>query len=132
LFNLLPGYLPMPMVGEHDSLQEYLATISSPLQKGFWTNADAYTANLLKAWFGDAATPENDFCFDYLPRLTGAHGTYQTTMGMLEGEVEGYFVVGQNPAVGSAHARMQRMALGQLKWLVVRDLQLIETATFWK
>ena len=132
LFNLLPGYLPMPMVGEHDSLQEYLATIASPLQKGFWTNADAYTASLLKAWFGDAATPENDFCFDYLPRLTGAHGTYQTVMGMLEGEVEGYFVVGQNPAVGSAHARMQRLALGQLKWLVVRDLQLIETATFWK
>ncbi len=132
LFNLLPGYLPMPVAGEHDTLEDYLASIASPLQKGFWTESPAYTASLLKAWFGDAATPENDFCFDYLPRLTGAHGTYQTTMAMLDGEVEGYFVVGQNPAVGSAHARMQRMALGHLKWLVVRDLQLIETATFWK
>ncbi|GGK72502.1 formate dehydrogenase subunit alpha [Ornithinimicrobium pekingense] len=132
LFNLLPGYLPMPVAGEHDTLEDYLSQIASPLQKGFWTESPAYTASLLKAWFGDAATPDNDFCFDYLPRLTGAHGTYQTTMAMLDGEVEGYFVVGQNPAVGSAHARMQRLALGHLKWLVVRDLQLIETATFWK
>lgn len=132
LFNLLPGYLPMPFVGEHDTLEDYLGSISSPHQKGFWTEAPAYTASLLKAWFGDAATPENDFCFDHLPRLTGAHGTYQTVMSMMDDEVEGYFVVGQNPAVGSAHARMQRLALGHLKWLVVRDLQLIETATFWK
>ena len=36
--------------------------------KGFWGNMDAYVVSLLKAWFGDAATPENDYCFDYLPR----------------------------------------------------------------
>ncbi len=132
LFNILPGYLPMPIVGEHDTLQDYLAQISSPLQKGYWTEAESYTASLLKAWWGDAATPENDFCYDYLPRLTGAHGTYQTVLAMLDDEVEGYFVVGQNPAVGSAHGTMQRLALAHLKWLVVRDFQLVETATFWK
>ena len=132
LFNLLPGYLPMPVAGQHDTLEQYLATISSPLQKGFWTEAPAYTASLMKAWFGDAATPDNDFCFDYLPRLTGAHGTYQTVMSMLEDEVEGYFVLGQNPAVGSAHGKMQRLAMTHLKWVVVRDFQLIESATFWK
>ena len=132
LFNLLPGYLPMPKAGEHDTLEDYLAAISSPRQKGFWTKADAYTASLLKAWWGDAATPDNDFCYDYLPRLTGAHGTYQTTMAMIDNQVDGYFVLGQNPAVGSAHGRMQREAMSHLKWLVVRDFQLIETATFWK
>ena len=132
LFNLLPGYLPMPVAGTHDTLEQYLETISSPLQKGFWTEAPAYTASLMKAWFGDAATPDNDFCFDYLPRLTGAHGTYQTVMSMLEDEVEGYFVLGQNPAVGSAHGKMQRLAMTHLKWVVVRDFQLIESATFWK
>ncbi len=132
LFNILPGYLPMPMVGEHDTLSDYLGSISSPLQKGFWTDADAYTASLLKAWWGEAATPENDFCYDYLPRLTGAHGTYQTVLAMLEDEVEGYFVLGQNPAVGSAHGKLQRLAMTHLKWVVVRDFQLIESATFWK
>ena len=133
LFNLLPGYLPMPMVGAaRQPRRTTSASIASPKQKGFWTEADAYTASLLKAWWGDAATPENDFCFDYLPRLTGAHGTYQTAMAMIDDEVDGYFVLGQNPAVGSAHGKMQREALSHLKWMVVRDFQLIETATFWK
>jgi formate dehydrogenase major subunit len=132
LFNLLPGYLPMPVAGKHDTLEDYLGSISSPLQKGFWTKADAYTASLLKAWWGDAATPENDFAYDYLPRLNGAHGTYQTVMEMLEDKVDGYFILGQNPAVGSAHGKMQRLAMSHLKWVVVRDFQLIESATFWK
>ncbi len=132
LFNILPGYLPMPIVGEHDTWQDYLDHISSPLQKGFWTEAPSYTASLLKAWWGEAATADNNFCYDYLPRLTGAHGTYQTVLAMLDDEVEGYFVLGQNPAVGSAHGSMQRKAMTHLKWLVVRDFQLIESATFWK
>lgn len=132
LFHILPGYLPMPTVGKHDTLEQYLGSIASPHQKGFWTEAPSYTASLLKAWWGDAATPDNDFCYDYLPRLTGAHGTYQSVMAMLDDEVEGYFVVGQNPAVGSAHGKMQRLAMTHLKWVVVRDFQLLESATFWK
>ncbi len=132
LFNLLPGYLPMPKAGPHDSLDEFVAEIASPDQKGFWTNAKSYTVSLLKAWWGDAATAENDFAFHYLPRLTGDHGTYATVMSMLRDEIDGYFLLGQNPAVGSAHGKMQRMGLARLKWLVVRDLNMIESATFWK
>ena len=70
--------------------------------------------------------------FPYLPRLTGDHGTYATVMSMLRDEIDGYFLLGQNPAVGSAHGKMQRLGLAHLKWLVVRDLNLIESATFWK
>src|SRR6185312_1692322 len=88
--------------------------------------------SLLKAYWGDAATRDNDFAFDYLPRLTGDHGTYATVMGMLEDKVDGYFLLGQNPAVGSAHGKMQRLGMAHLKWLVVRDLNMIESATFWK
>jgi len=132
LFNILPGYLPMRKAGLDPTLRDYLDSISSPGQKGFWANADAYTASLLKSYWGDAATQDNDFCFDYLPRLTGDHGTYQTAMRMNDGLVDGFFVVGQNPAVGSAHGRLQRLGMANLKWLVVRDFQLIESATFWK
>ena len=132
LFNLLPGYLPMPKAGAHDTLDAYVKEIASPDQKGFWTNAKSYTVNLLKAWWGDAATAENDFAFQYLPKLTGDHGTYATVMSMLRDEIDGYFLLGQNPAVGSAHGKMQRMGLSHLKWLVVRDLNMIESATFWK
>jgi formate dehydrogenase major subunit len=132
LFNILPGYLPMPKVDQHTTLQDYIGTISGESQKGFWAKADAYTISLLKAWWGDAATAENDYCFDYLPKLTGDHGTYQTVLDMLDDKVEGYFLLGQNPAVGSAHGKLQRLGMSHLKWLVVRDLNMIESATFWK
>ncbi|GAA3693082.1 molybdopterin-dependent oxidoreductase [Terrabacter ginsenosidimutans] len=132
LYNILPGYLAMPVAGLHDTWDDYLGAIGNKEQKGFWANADTYAVSLLKSWWGKAATAENDWCFDYLPRLTGAHGTYQTTMAMLDGQVEGYFLLGQNPAVGSAHGRMQRQAMSHLKWLVVRDFNMIESATFWK
>jgi hypothetical protein len=91
-----------------------------------------YTVSLLKAWWGAAATADNDFCFDYLPRLTGNHGTYDTVMAQIAGTVEGYFLFGQNPAVGSANSRMQRLGMSKLKWMVVRDVSLIESATWWK
>jgi formate dehydrogenase major subunit len=132
LFDLLPGYLPMPRAGLHANLAAYLASIKSDGQKGFWTAADAYMVSLLKAWFGDAATKENDFGFDWLPRISGDHGTYQTTVDMLDDKVEGYFLLGQNPAVGSANGKLQRLGMSHLKWLVVRDFNMIESATFWK
>lgn len=132
LYNLLPGYLPMPLAGVHDTFDDYLKAVGDKKQKGYWANADTYIVSLLKAWWGRNATPENHWGFDYLPKLNGPAGTYQTVMRMLEGKVDGYFVVGQNPAVGSAQARMQRLGLAKLKWLVVRDMQMIETATFWK
>ena len=132
LFNLLPGYLPMPRVSDHETLEDYIDSIVSKDAKGYWANADKYAVSLFKAWYGEKATSANNFGLDYMPRLSGAHGTYQTVMGMIENQVEGYFVLGQNPAVGSANARMQREGLRHLKWLVVRDFQLIETATFWK
>lgn len=132
LFHILPGYLPMPVAGKAGSLEEYLATFSSTGQKGSWAGARAYVVSLLKAWWGDTATASNDFRLPELPRLTGAHGTYQTVTRMMDGGVEGYFVIGQNPAVAQAHARMQRLALARLKWLVVRDLRETETSSFWK
>ena len=47
------------------------------------------------------------------------------------GTIEGLFVMGQNPAVGAPNARLERRALANLKWLVVRDMVETETATFW-
>ena len=132
LFNLLPGYLPMPNAEEHTSLEEWVDSVRHPGAKGFWSKAPAYAVNLLKAYWGEAATPENDFCFDYIPKITGDHGTYRTVLDMIDGKVKGYFLLGQNPAVGSAHGKAQRLGMANLDWLVVRDLFEIESATFWK
>jgi formate dehydrogenase major subunit len=130
LFNLLPGYLPMPHARAHPDLESFIATEAA--YKGFWANMKAYTVSLLKAYFGDAATAENDFCFDHLPRLTGSHSTYDTVLAQLDGTCRGYFLMGENPAVGSADAKLQRLGMANLDWLVVRDFSLIESATWWK
>jgi formate dehydrogenase major subunit len=130
LYNLLPGYLPMPHADKHESMSEFLR-LNTP-RGGFYGNMPAYLVSLLKAYWGDAATPSNDFCFDYLPRLTGDHSTYPTVVKQIEGECKGYFLFGQNPAVGSSNGKLQRKGLANLEWLVVRDFSLIESATWWK
>src|SRR3954451_11688182 len=130
LFNILPGYLPMPQADQHQSLDEWLADDEG--KAGFWGNIRPYAVSLLKSYWRHAATAHNDFCFDYLPRLTGDHSTYTTVKSMIEGGCRGYFLVGENPAVGSANGKMQRLGLANLDWFVVRDLQMIESATFWQ
>ncbi|SNY73504.1 formate dehydrogenase major subunit [Paractinoplanes atraurantiacus] len=132
LFNLLPGYLPMPHVSQHETFGQWIDAIRHPEQKGFWANAKSYAVSLLKSYWGDAATEENDYGYGWLPRLTGDHGTYQQVLDMIDGKIKGYFLLGQNPAVGSAHGRAQRLGMANLDWLVVRDLFMIESATFWK
>jgi formate dehydrogenase major subunit len=130
LFNLLPGYIPMPHAHQNQGLDEFVR--AEAVRKGYWGGMRAYLVSLLKAYWGDAATADNDFCFDYLPRLTGSHSTYETVMAQLEGTCKGYFLMGENPAVGSANAKMQRLGMANLDWLVVRDFSLIESATWWK
>jgi formate dehydrogenase major subunit len=130
LFDLLPGYLPMPHVYGNEDLSAYVA--AETVQKGFWANTSDYMVSLLKAYWGDAATKDNDFCYGYLPRLTGSHSTFDTVLAQLDGVCTGYLLLGQNPAVGSANARMQRLGLANLDWLVVRDFSLTESATWWR
>jgi formate dehydrogenase major subunit len=130
LYDLLPGYIPMPPKHHEMGLEEFCAADSAT--KGFWGNMRAYVVSLLKAWYGDAATAENEYCFERLPRIDDDHSTFTTVLKMIEGECEGYFVLGENPAVGTTNAAQQRHGLAALQWLVVRDLQMIETATFWK
>ena len=97
----------MPHADQHQSLDEWVEDDEG--KAGFWGNIRPYAVSLLKAYWGDAATADNDFCFDYLPRLTGDHSTYTTVKAKIEGRCKGYFLVGENPAVGSANGKMQRL-----------------------
>jgi formate dehydrogenase major subunit len=129
LYNILPGYLPMPHPHPQQTHRDYVEANSA--DTGYWGHMEAYFTSLMKAWWGDAATEETDWAFDYLPRITGSHSAYQTAIDMLDGKVKGYFLMGENPAVGSANSRLHRLAMAQLDWLVVRDTSLLESATFW-
>jgi formate dehydrogenase major subunit len=128
LYELLPGYLPMPHAEQAD-LKSYISKVTA--KGGYWGHVDAYIISLLKAWYGDNATAGNEFGYQHLPRVTGDHSIYPTVMGMLEGKVKGFFCVGENPAVGSANASLHRRAMANLDWLVVRDFFEIESASFW-
>ena len=130
LFNLLPGYIPMPHADTNQGLDAFVA--AETVEKGFWAETRSYLVSLLKAYWGENATADNDFCFDYLPRLTGSHSTYETVMEQIAGNCKGYFLMGENPAVGSSNGKLQRLGMANLDWLVVRDLVMIESATFWK
>src|SRR5690242_854606 len=130
LYDILPGYLPMPFFGtDGRSLDEYIATHKA--DSGWWNNFDKYAVTLLKAYYGESATSENDFGFDWLPRVTGDHSHIGYWVEMADGKMEGLFVMGQNPAVGAPNSGLERRALGKLKWLVVRDMVETETASFW-
>jgi len=130
LYDILPGYLPMPDARQGDrTLGEYLDRVTPAT--GWWAETPKYMVSLLKAFYGAAATAENEFGFGFMPRISGNHSHLVYFAEMEDGAFDGLFVMGQNPAVGGQHASLERRALAKLKWLVVRDLVEIETANFW-
>ena len=129
LYDILPGYLTMPRKGD-ETLQHYLDHYTK--KTGLWSNYPKYLVSILKAYYGKNATAENDFGYAWLPKLTGNHSFFEYLYDMLDGKMEGMFLMGQNPAVGAPNSRLQRTALAKLKWLVVRELVEIESANFWR
>ncbi len=146
LAHILPGYLNVPVESDVD-IETYLrragkhpdATITPQGLAGdsssnWWGNARKYIVSLLKAWYGNSATGDNDFCFNYLPKVDPKIN--YTHIGMIEamgqGKVKGLWVWGQNPAVGGPNSNGARAALGNLDWLMVADIWMNETAEFWK
>jgi formate dehydrogenase major subunit len=130
LYDILPGYLPMPFFKEDaHRLEDYIKQHRS--STGWWANFDKYIVSLLKAYYGGAANAENEFGFGWLPRVTGDHSHLGYWLEMADGKIDGLFVMGQNPAVGAPNASLERKALAKLKWLVVRDMVESETASFW-
>jgi len=128
LYDILPGYLTMPHRGD-ETLQYYLDHYTK--KTGLWSNYPKYLVSILKAYYGKNATTENDFGYAWLPKLTGNHSFFEYLYDMLDGKMEGMFIMGQNPAVGAPNSRLQRKALTKLRWLVVRDMVEVESANFW-
>ena len=130
LFDILPGYLSMPSFGpESRTLQSYIAKFKP--RTGWWNNFDKYIVSLLKAYYGEAARTENEFGFHWMPRITGDHSHQGYWLEMMDGKVEGLFIMGQNPAVAGPNSGLERRAMTRLKWLVVREMVETESASFW-
>ncbi len=132
LYDTLPGYLPQPAAYDrkHEDLSSYIAHEGMPT--GYWANFGKFIVSLLKAWYGDSATPENDFGFSWLPRVDADYSQLAYFDRMAKGEVKGYFLFGQNPGGGGPNAGLHRAGLRNLEWLVVLDWFQTESAVFWK
>jgi len=129
LYHSIHGYMPAPTaLKKHDTLVDYLR--AETLGTSFWANFPKFFVSYLKSMYGDAATAENDFAYDWHPKISGDHSHMPTMIKMADGLVKGAFMMGQNPAT-SINGRLQRKALGQLEWLVVKDNFETETASFW-
>jgi formate dehydrogenase major subunit len=129
LYNMLPGYLPMPKASHDRDCAAYIKNNGSVA--GWWSEFPKYAVSLMKAWFGPK-TDECDGGFELLPVLTGDHSHMTTVADMADGLLKGYFVMGENPTVGSMHGALHRKGLRKLEWLVVRDFAPTETAEFWR
>ncbi len=131
LYDTFPGYIKAPSFDRGESTFAAWKAKQTP-KTGWWANWPKYAVSQMKAWWGDAATADNDWCFDYLPKLTGDHSHMPMFMAMKDREVDGLFLWGQNPAVGGQNAGLQRAALAELKFMVCADIFETETAAFWK
>ena len=131
LYNMLPTYLPQPNVfHQHGTLQNYLDT-ETPTT-GWWANMPKYVVSLLKAWYGEHARPDNEWGYQFVPKLTGDVSQLPMTLSMLDGVMKGQFILGQNPVVGAVNSDLVERGLAKLDWLVVRDFAMTETANFWQ
>jgi formate dehydrogenase major subunit len=130
LYHSIHGYMPHPTaLKAHTTLRDYLAAETLPT--GYWANTPKFLVSYLKSMYGDAATRENDFGFAWHPQIFGDHSHMPMFVAMHDGKVKGMLCVGQNPAT-SLNAKLERAAMRQLEWLVVKDNWLHETANFWK
>jgi formate dehydrogenase major subunit len=133
LYHSLPGYLNMPDARKaHDTLKDFILTEAVPLSTSYWGNYPKFAVSYFKAQYGDAATGDNEYGYNYHPKITGDHSHIPMFVDMAGGKIKGFFVMGQNPAVGGQNARFQRKALAKLDWMVVRDFYETETAAFWR
>ncbi len=136
LYHILPGYHNLPLA-EWQTLAEYhkanTPVTHMPKSVNWWGNRPKYVTSLLKGWFGDAATAENDFCYGLLPKgEAGVDYSYMYVMDkMLHDQMKGGIIVGVNPMNSFPNTNKMRAALDHLDWLVVGELHNSETSDNW-
>jgi formate dehydrogenase major subunit len=135
LFHILPGYLKPPIASDitlEDHLQRATPTTNDPKSANWWQNYPKYFVSLLKSWYMDNATAENEFGYQWLPKLDGNYSWLALFEAMTRGDIKGFIAWGQNPVVGGANANLVRNALENLDWLVAVNLWNLETPNFWQ
>jgi formate dehydrogenase major subunit len=133
--NLLPGYMTLPNEPEQDYDAYIAARAFKPLrpnQLSYWQNYGKFFVSFMKSWWGDAATTENHWGYDYLPKLDKPYDMLQTFELMSQGKINGYICQGFNPLAAAPNKAKMDISLAKLKFLVVMDPLATETSEFWR
>lgn len=125
LYNSMPGYIPHP-INTDQSIRDYKVRNGSVQEKPM--------VAILKAWFGENATQENDYAFSYLPKVNPAvNGTIMKMFELMaKGQFKMLFNFGSNSMVSLPDLDLVRAGLSNLEMLVVSDIFEVETAQFWR
>lgn len=131
----LPGYLNLPS-DKQTTMATYLAQSTPatklPGQVNYWQHTPKFFVSLMKSLYGEHATRENDWGFDWLPKWDRSYDVLAYMDMMAEGKVNGYLVQGFNPIAAFPDKNKVLKGLSQLKYLVVIDPVATETSTFWQ
>jgi formate dehydrogenase major subunit len=138
IFDILPGYLKMPAPADKD-LKTYLDRVTPrPSKPGewesfnYWSNTPKFTVSFLKALYGNAATKDNDFAFNYLPKIDRKYSWVENWNDMYEGKVKGFFAFGMNGVMIGPDSQKNIDALKKADFLVVCEIYPDETSAFWE
>ena len=138
IFDNLPGYLKVPTPAD-DSFDTYIKRITPKPAKpapwdsfNYWGNTPKFAVSYLKAMYGDAATKQSGWAFDYLPKVDRNYSWVQLWDNMYNGIVKGMFAFGMNGVAIGPDSRKNINALKKADWLVVGEIYPDETSEFWK
>jgi len=135
LSNQLPGYIGLPLQSEQKYDDFIAARALKPLrpnQLSYWQNMPKFHVSFMKTWWGDAATAENDWAYDYLPKVDKLYDMLQVYELMYDGKINGYVAQGFNPLAAAPNKAKLNAAFARLKFFVIMDPLATETSEFWK
>ncbi|WP_247754016.1 formate dehydrogenase-N subunit alpha, partial [Citrobacter freundii] len=131
----LPGYMPLPSEKQPD-YQTYISQITPPAlgvnEVNYWQNTPKFFVSMMKSFWGDNATVENNWGYDWLPKWERLYDVMTQAELMLEGKINGYIVQGFNPLAAFPDKNKSTRALSKLKYMVVIDPLVTESSNFWQ
>lgn len=134
--SMLPGYIPLPT--ENDtSLEAFLNRITPKTavdgQTNYWQNTPKFMVSMLKAFYGENATKDNEFGFHNLPKQYKKKMDHMQYIDLMDqGKINGYICQGYNPIASYPNTNKIISALSKLKFLVVMDPLKTDTSEFWQ
>jgi len=139
IFDILPGYLKVPDPSTDKDFKSYIERSTPKSSKpalwdsfNYWSNTPKFAVSLLKAMYGDSAKKENDWAFQYLPKIDRNYGWVQIWDDMYRGHIKGMLAFGMNGVMIGPDSRKNIEALKKAEWLVVGEIYPDETSEFWK